>query len=164
LILHGLHSAKIQGVAMGLLQTIDHDLNQAVKDKNEVTRSTLRLLKSSIKNQEIALGKFLDEKEIITLIQKEIKQRKDSIEQYNKANRPELAQNERKELEVLEKYLPPQMTDERLKSLINQAITQSEASSPKDTGKVMSIIMPQVQGKADGSRVSALVQEALSHE
>lgn len=149
---------------MDLLTKIDSDLIQAQKDKNEFTRDTLRLLKSALKNTSIANQTELTEKDIITTLQKEIKQRKDSVIQYTNAKRPELAEKEQAEITLLETYLPQQLSEDELKQIISQTIAQTGATEIKDMGKVIGLVMPQIQGKAEGSRVSSLVKELLTNE
>lgn len=149
---------------MQLEAQLNQDLIQAMKDKDELTLSTLRLLKSVLKNASIEKGQELNDQEIITIIHKEVKKRQEAAVQYNQAGREDIATKEEKEAEILQKYLPAQMTQDELKIIVNQAIQATNAAGPQDLGKVMSKVMPQVQGKADGSQVSSLVREALGHE
>ncbi|MDO8513236.1 MAG: GatB/YqeY domain-containing protein [bacterium] len=148
---------------MDLQNKIDSDLIQAQKEKNEQVRDTLRYLKSAFKNASIQKQAELTEQEIVSVIQKEIRQRKDAVLQY-RSTRPELAAKEEQEISIIEVYLPAQLTDDQLKEIIDQAIKNTGATEMKDMGKIMSQVMPQVQGKADGSRVSKLTKELLSHE
>ncbi len=152
---------------MDLLTQINSDLIQAQKDKNEFVRDTLRYLKSSIKNA--AINKMIDpaelsEPDILNVIQKEVKQRKDSASQFITANRPELAQKELDEATLFEKFLPAQLSDDELKAIINDAIKSTGAQDKKDIGKIMSFVIPKTQGKADGARISKLAMELLNHE
>ena len=147
---------------MALLSQIDDNLNKALRDKNELTLSTLRLLKSEIKNTTIAKGSELNDEEIITIIQKGIKQRQEAITQYQSANRPDLASKEQKELDILKPYLPKQLSDDELKNMINETKIQLNASSPQDFGNIMGILMPKIKGRADGNRIANLVRESLN--
>ena len=149
---------------MSLLSKIDNDLLKAQKEKNEFQRDTLRYLKSSLKNAAIAKQSELTEAEIIGVIQKEIKQRKDATGQFIKANRPELAAKETAEMTLYEQYLPSQLSDDELKIIINDSIKKTGATDKKDMGKVIGDVRPQVEGKAEGSRISKLVIEMLNHE
>lgn len=149
---------------MSLLSKIDNDLLKAQKEKNEFQRDTLRYLKSSLKNAAIAKQSELTEAEIIGVIQKEIKQRKDATGQFIKANRPELAAKETAEMTLYEQYLPSQLSDDELKIIINDSIKKTSATDKKDMGKVIGDVRPQVEGKAEGSRISKLVIEMLNHE
>lgn len=146
---------------MNLKQQIDTDLISALKSKDEITSSSLRMLKSAIKNKEIALGKDLLDSETSEIISKEIKQRKDSAEQYSQGERKDLANKELEEIEILSKYLPKQMSETEIINLVKEAIEKTKASELKDIGKVMGVLMPQIKGKADGSLVSKIVKSKL---
>ncbi|MGC8964703.1 MAG: GatB/YqeY domain-containing protein, partial [Brevinematia bacterium] len=131
---------------------------------DENKKQTLNLLKSAIKYKEIELkgsGKELTEEEIISVIQKEIKKRKEAMELYEKGGRKDLYEKEKAELEILESYLPKQLTEEEIKSIIAEAINSLGAKSPSDVGKVMKEVMPKVKGRADGNFVKRLVEESL---
>ena len=145
-----------------LNEKIDLDLKNAMKAKNEVVVGTLRMVKAAIKNKEIDKKvKSLQEPEIVEVIQKQIKQRRDSIADFEKANRQDLVQKEKAELQVLQGYLPQQLTEEELKNLVAKAIHASGAKSKADMGIVMKELMSQVTGRADGKQVSQLVQSLL---
>lgn len=145
-----------------LTQKLQEDLKQAQLARDEVKVSTLRLLLSEIKNTEIAKGKELEDQEVVSVIQKEAKKRRESIESFRKGKREELAQKEEAELKILSTYLPAQLTTEELGKLVDEAIMQTKASTLEDMGKVMSIVMGKVAGKADGGTISQLVKERLS--
>lgn len=146
---------------MGLKEQLQQDIKQAMKEKDTVKLSTLRLLMAEIKNKEIDAGKELEESDILSLIQKAAKQRKESIEQYKKGGRDELAAKEEQELRLLESYLPQQLSREELAAIIKEAIAKCGATSPKEMGKVMKEVMPAVKGRADGKEVNALVRTLL---
>ncbi|OGV89984.1 aspartyl-tRNA amidotransferase [Microgenomates group bacterium RBG_19FT_COMBO_39_10] len=141
---------------------IQSDLNQALKEKKENVVSTLRLLLAEIHNQEIAKQSQLSEEEIIGLIQKEIKQRKESIEAYQKGKRSDLVAKEKEELATLNKYLPQQLSAEELETMVQSVIKEIGASGLGDFGKVMGAVMAKVKGQADGQTVSEAVKKVLS--
>lgn len=147
---------------MSLKETLQQDLIEAMKAKQEARISAIRLLKTAIMKFETAgEQKTATDEEVIQLVGKEIKQRKDSIEQFEKGGRPELAEKEKAELKILEKYLPPQMSEDEIKAIIKEGMASSGASSKSDIGKLMGAIMPKLKGKADGGLVNKLVQEML---
>ena len=144
------------------------DLQQKVKEsmlaRNELRTSVLRMLVSAIKYSEIqkgGAGYEATEEDVMNMIQSEAKKRRDSIEQYTSAGRPELAVKEEEELAILKEFLPEQMNEEEVATLVKEAITETGASSAADMGKVMGALMPKVKGKADGNLVSRLVRENL---
>ena len=133
-----------------------------MKEQDAVRLSTLRLLKSALRN--LAIDKRqeqLADADVLQMLGRQIKQRRESIEAYRKGGRADLAANEEAELAILSRYEPPQLSDQELQTLIDVAITNAGASGPTDQGKVMKHIMAQVQGRADGRRVSQLVVERL---
>lgn len=147
---------------MTLKETIEKDLIESMKEKDENTLSVLRMLKSAIKNKEIEIKKDLEDADITAAIQSQIKSRRDSVEMFEKADRQELAEKEKAEIEILQKYLPEQMSEEDIRAIIQKAISETGAAGIQDMGKVMGKIMPEVKGKADGSMVSSIVKEELS--
>lgn len=148
---------------MSLQIQIETDFKDALKNRETLKVSVLRMLKSALKNNEIALKKELTDQEVGEIVTKEVKQRKDSTEQFKIGNRKELAEKEEAEIKVLVKYLPKQLSDQELAKIIDSAISKSKASNPADMGKVMGQIMPQVKGKADGSLVSKIVRDKLNN-
>jgi len=147
---------------MTLKETIEKDLIESMKEKDENTLSVLRMLKSAVKNKEIEAKKELEDADITTVIQSQIKSRRDSVEMYEKADRKELAEKEKAEIEILQKYLPEQMSEEDIRSIVQKAVNDTGAAGIQDMCKVMGKIMPEVKGKADGSLVSSIVKEKLS--
>jgi len=141
---------------------ISKELLAAMKAKDAVRTSTLRMLIAALRNKEIEKKKTLSEAEVADVIQAEAKRRKESIAEYQKANRADLASKEEAELNVLKVYLPQPLSDPELKTIIQAAVQSSGAKSPQDVGKVMSVIMPQIKGRADGKQAQKLVLEALS--
>ena len=149
---------------MALEQKIMAELKAAMLAKNEAALRSLRAIKAAIllaKTSEGAGGELKEEDEI-KLLQKLVKQRKDSLEIFEKQNRPELAQKEKEEIEIIEKFLPKQLSAEELKEALSKIIAETGASSPADLGKVMGIASKQFAGKADGKTISALVKELLT--
>ncbi|MEI6040211.1 MAG: GatB/YqeY domain-containing protein [Candidatus Berkelbacteria bacterium] len=146
---------------MTLKEKIEHDLIEAMKAHDENKLSVLRMLKSSIKNSEIQKQKELEETDVLQVIQTQIKSRKDSIDLYTKGGRPELAEKEESEIKILTEYLPEQLSEEAITTIMTDAITKLGASGMQDMGKVMGEIMPAVRGKADPSLVSQIVKTTL---
>jgi hypothetical protein len=144
------------------LTQLEADLASAAKARDQIRLSVLRLLKSALKNYEIEVGHDATPQEIMTVLQREAKKRQDSINQYGSANRQDLVDEEQAELEILEKYLPPKLSDKDLDKLVAQAIQETSASSPADMGKVMQAVMKLSGAGADGKVVSEKVKSALS--
>ena len=149
---------------MSLEQKIMADLKTAMLAKDEKSLRSLRAIKAAIllaKTSEGAGGELKEEDEI-KMLQKLVKQRKDSLEIFQQQNRTDLAQKEQEEIEVIEKFLPKQLSGEELKGIIAAIIAETGASSPADMGKVMGVATKQLAGKADGKAISALVKELLA--
>lgn len=147
---------------MTLAQKIRGDLNEAIRQKDKVRCSVLRLALASIKNAEIAQQQTLDEADILGVIEKEAKQRRESIEAFERGNRQDLVAQEKAELDILLEYLPEQMSHEEIVDAARKVVSETGATGPKDKGKVMSQLMPQLKGKAQGQEVNAVVSELLS--
>ena len=147
---------------MATLVQLEEDLRNSLKEKNVVATSTLRLLISEIKNARIAKGKELTDEEISSVVQKSAKQHKESIEAFEKANRDELVEREKAELEVLKKYLPEQITAQEVDRIVDEVISQTGAATIADMGKVMAGVMGKLKGQADGNLVSEIVAKKLS--
>ncbi len=134
-----------------------------MKAKNEVATSAIRLLKTAIMRFETTGDKKIaTDADIIQLAGKELKQRRDSIEQFEKGGRPELAAREKEEITVLETYLPTQLSEDEVRTIVKEVIASTGASGKSDLGKVMGALMPKTKGKADGGMVNRIVQELLS--
>jgi len=144
-------------------EKIDKDLITAMKAHDENIVTVLRMLKSAIKNIEIAKQKDLEDAEVMSVIQNQIKTRRDSIDLYVKGNRPELAESEKAEIEILTPYLPEQLSEEEIKTIVEKVIAETSASSMKDMGKVMGLAMAELKGKADSTLVSQIVKDTLSN-
>ena len=147
-----------------LLEKIKSDLTAAQKERDELLVSTLRYFLSAVKDREIELrpqGREIDDVEVVSLIEKQIKQRKESIAEFEKAQRQDLVEKETKEMGILSAYMPAQMSEEEVQKLVDEAVSQSGATTQSDMGKVMALLMPQTKGKADGAMVSRMVKEKL---
>lgn len=145
-----------------LIDNLQSDLKQAQLARDEVRVLTLRLLLSEIKNTQIQKGNELSDAEIISVIQKEAKKRRESIESFKNGGRDDLAQKEEAELVLLQTYLPAQLSAEELTKIVEEAITELGVTSKQDMGKVMGIVMNKVAGRADGGLISQLVKERLA--
>jgi uncharacterized protein len=146
-----------------LKERIDADLKDAMRAKKELELSVLRMLKSAVKYKEVEPGaSALDDAGVMKVIATLVKQRRDSVEEYKKANRPELAQKEEQEIAVLQGYLPQQLTPQELESLVQSTLTETGAQGPKDMGTVMKAVGVKVAGRAEGKAVSEAVKAALS--
>jgi len=143
-------------------EKIDSDLKEAMKSSDSLRVSTLRLIKSAIKNKEIEKGKALTDDEIIQLLNSLVKQRVESVQMYRKGNREDLAEKEEAEIEILKSYMPEPLSDQEIKDIIQQAITETGATSMKDMGKVMKFVMGKVKGRADGKKVNEMVKQMLA--
>ena len=146
---------------MSVQQRLDDDLKAAMKSSDSLKTSVLRMVKATIKNKLVENRKELSDEEIISVISTLTKQRRESIDLFSKGGREDLAEKERQELAMLQLYLPGQLSPEDLDRIIMEAINESSAEGVKDIGKVMRLIMPRVQGAADGKVVNQRVKELL---
>ena len=159
-----------------LRDKIKADFKEAFKSKNEVRLSVLKMVQSEIGNAEInkraklmkegkveniEVSAFLNDEEVLQVVYKEIKKRKDSVEMYERAGRMELAEREKAEMAILSAYMPEQLTEEKIRELVKDAVAKSGAKGEKEIGKVMVILTPQVKGKSDGALVNKIVRELL---
>jgi hypothetical protein len=147
---------------MALKDQLDADLKAAMRDKDAVRLSVVRMLKSAIKYREIELMKPLDDAGVLQVISQEIKRHRDSVEQYRAGNRPDLVEKEEGEIAVLQAWLPVQLTEAEVRAKVDEVVGRVKATGPKDMGAVMKALLPEVQGKADGKLVSELVKARLS--
>ncbi|MFC4076740.1 GatB/YqeY domain-containing protein [Salinithrix halophila] len=146
---------------MTLIERLNDDMKTAMKNKDKARLSVIRMVRSSVKNKEIELKRPLSEDEALDVVAKELKQQKDSLVEFEQAGRDDLAEKARSEIAVLQSYLPEPLSEQELKGIIQEAITETGASSKADMGKVMRAVMPRVKGRADGQLVNRLVQESL---
>ena len=148
---------------MTIQEKIQTQMTEAMRSKDQLRLSVLRMMKSAIKNKEIEKMKPLDDGEALSVLNTLVKQRKDSVDQFRKGGREELAQKEESEIKVIEEYLPAAASEDDIRQAIEEAVQETGASSIKDMGKVMKAALARLAGKsADGSRVSQMVKEKLS--
>ena len=144
-----------------LRDTLDSDLKDAMRNKEALKRTVLRTMLSEIRNAEINSQTTLDDEGIISVLTKQVQQRKDSVEAYAAADRQDLVDKETEEIKIISVYLPEQLPVEEIEEIIKTAISEIGASSLSDMGKVMGLVMPQVRGRADGKIVNTIVTENL---
>ncbi|MEJ2348045.1 MAG: GatB/YqeY domain-containing protein [Patescibacteria group bacterium] len=142
--------------------SIKKQIIEAMKAKDEIKLSTLKLLSSALHNAEIEKQRDLTEEEEIEIVKREAKKRKDAIEAYEKAKATDRAEKEKKELAILQEYLPEEMPDSELEKIVDEVISETKASSMQDMGRVIGAVMGKAKGKADGKKVSEMVRSKLS--
>jgi len=149
---------------VGLKETLKSDLTEAIRSSNKVVSGTIRMVLTAITNEEVSgkEARVLSDDEIITVLSREAKKRREAAEEFAKANRPDKSAEEKAEGEVIAQYLPAQLSEDDVKKMIAAAIASTGAAGPADMGKVMGAIKGQIAGKADGSLVSSLVKAALA--
>ena len=148
---------------MGLKEKLQADLTEAIRSRDEVKSGTIRMLLSAITNEEVAgkAAKVLTDAEIITVLSRETKKRREAVEAFTAAKRDDLANKEKAEAAVIAQYLPEQLSEAEIKKMITEAITETNAAGPAGMGLVMKVLQPKIAGKADGGIVSSLVKAAL---
>ncbi|RFF28592.1 MULTISPECIES: GatB/YqeY domain-containing protein [unclassified Wenzhouxiangella] len=147
---------------MSLKAQINDDVKQAMRSGEKERLKTLRMITAAIKQREIDERTELDDAQVLAVVEKMIKQRRESAEQYREGNRPELAEAEEAEIALLEPYLPEQLSDEELDKAVDEAISETGASDMSGMGQVMGLLKPRLQGRADMSKVSGLVRSKLA--
>jgi uncharacterized protein YqeY len=149
---------------MGLKEKLQADLTDAIRSRNEVVSGTVRMLLAAITNEEVAgkAAKVLTDAEIITVLSREAKKRREAVEAYTQAKRDDLAGKEKAEAAVIANYLPEQLSEDEIKKLIQAAIAETDAKGSAGMGLVMKVLQPKIAGKADGGVVSGLVKAALA--
>ncbi|OGP55197.1 MAG: aspartyl-tRNA amidotransferase [Deltaproteobacteria bacterium RBG_13_52_11b] len=147
---------------MSLEERLVDEMKQAMKSNDKVRLSTIRMIRSAVKNKEIDLRNTLDDAEILRVIQGMVRKSEESIEQFKAGGRMDLVEKETKEIEILKSYLPQALSIEDVVRIIDESIQETQASSLKDLGKVMKSVMPKLTGKADGKLINQLVKERLS--
>lgn len=147
---------------MSLKEQLAEDLKDAIRHNDETRKNTIRMATTAIKNAEVASGKPLDDQGVVGILAKEAKQRKESIDQFEKAGRQDLVDKETAELKVLESYLPETMSRDEIVAEAKSAIEEVGAVGPSDKGKVMSKLMPKLAGRAEGREINEIVTELLS--
>ena len=144
-----------------LTEQVRADLTESMKARTAERTSTLRMLQAAIKNEQINLGHELSDEEALSVIRKSVKQRHDSIEQFTKGNRPDLASKEAAEVEILKLYMPPELSDSELESGLREIIASTGAQSKKDMGKVMKEATARFKGRVDGRKIQEIVSRLL---
>ena len=144
-----------------LTEQVRADLTESMKARTAERTSTLRMLQAAIKNEQINLGHELSDEEALSVIRKSVKQRHDSIEQYTRGNRPDLASKEAAEVEILKSYMPPELSDSELESGLREVIASTGAQSKKDMGKVMKEATGRYKGRVDGRKIQEIVSRLL---
>lgn len=147
---------------MSLEERLAEEMKQALKSSDKLRLSTIRMIRSALKNKEIELRKKLEDEEVEKVIQVMVRKGEESVEQFQIGGRMDLVEKEKKEIEVLKSFLPKPLSQEEILKIIDQSIQETQASSVKDIGKVMKSVMPKIGGKADGKLVNQLVKERLS--
>ncbi|WKF70335.1 GatB/YqeY domain-containing protein [Pediococcus pentosaceus] len=147
---------------MNFTEQLNNDLKTAMKAHDKLSLSVIRMIKSEILNEQGRVGHELNDEDFAVVINRAYKQRKESINEFQKGGRDDLVQETEAELKVVEKYMPEQLSDEELQTIISDVIAETGATSKADFGKVMSKLMPKVKGKADGSKVNEIVKNTLS--
>ena len=147
---------------MSIAERVEHDLVTALRARDETRLATLRLLKAAAKNAEVAKRSPLTEEEYEAIVRRQVKMRREAASEYDRGHRPQQADQERRELVILEEYLPPQLDEATLRQVVAQAVDETGATSLGELGKVMSHAMRSVQGRADGNQVNQIARALLS--
>ena len=149
---------------MSIKEQLMEDMKTAMKEREagKLRLEVIRMVRASIKNIEINEKKDLNDDDVLGVLMKELKMRQDSLEEFKKANRQELVAQAEQEIAILQKYLPAALGDDELKAIVTEMIAQAGATSPKDMGKVMPLVMAKTKGRADGKKISAMVRELLA--
>lgn len=147
---------------MSVKETLQNDIKTAMKAKNKEELEVLRFLSAAVKQKEIDGKVELGDEEVFSIIQSQLKRRKESISQFEKGGRDDLVAKEKKGVEIIERYLPEALSEEELKAIVEAAVKETGASSPQDMGKVMKAVMPKTGGRADGKVINQLVRGFLS--
>ena len=147
---------------MTLKDTLMNDLKESMKNKDQVRKSVVTLVRSAIKQKEVDERVELSDDDILDVISKQLKQRKDALEEFKKVQRDDLVEETEKEISILMGYLPEQLTDEELHAIVSETINQVGATTMKDIGKIMGVVMPKVKGKADGKRINEIAKQILN--
>lgn len=148
-------------IISSLKERLTEDMKSAMKSKEKERLSVIRMTRAAIKNVEIDKRKDLDDQEVLQVLSKEVKQRRDSIQEYEKAGKEDTVKQLEREIAILQEYLPEQLSQEELEEITDEIIAEVGASTMADMGKVMGAIMPKIRGRADGSQINKIVKERL---
>jgi uncharacterized protein YqeY len=146
---------------MSLSDRLNEDMKQAMRGQEKFRLSVIRMVRSSIKNVEIDLRRSLEDNEVLDILNRELKQRKDSLQDFEKAGRDDLVEALKVEIEIIAEYMPTQLTEDEITVIVKQTIQETGASTKADMGKVMGALMPKVKGRSDGKLVNQVVQQLL---
>jgi uncharacterized protein len=146
---------------MSLSERLNEDMKQAMRSQEKFKLSVIRMVRSAVKNVEIDQRRTLDDSEVLEILTRELKQRKDSLQEFQKAGRDDLVEDLTKEIAIIAEYMPEQLSEAELKAIVEETVREVGASSKADMGKVMNALMPKVKGRADGKLVNQLVQQQL---
>jgi Uncharacterized conserved protein len=146
---------------MNLSDRLNDDMKQAMRNQDKFKLTTIRMIRAAVKNLEIDLKRPLEDAEVVDILSREIKQRKDSLQEFSKAGRDDLVTDLSAEIEIISQYLPVQLTEEEIKAIVTQTIQELGASSKAEMGKVMGALLPKTKGRADGKLVNQYVQQFL---
>ncbi|MBB6675575.1 GatB/YqeY domain-containing protein [Cohnella nanjingensis] len=146
---------------MNLADRLNEDMKQAMRAQDKFRLTTIRMIRAAVKNQEIELRRPLEDNEVLDILSREVKQRKDSLQEFGKAGRDDLASTVAAEIDIITEYLPKQLDEEEIKAIVTQTIQETGASSKADMGKLMGALMPKVKGRTDGKLVNQIVQQFL---
>ena len=147
---------------MSLEERLVEEMKQAMKSNDKLRLSTIRMIRSALKNKEIELRKKLEDEDIVKVVQVMVRKGEEAVEQLQAGGRMDLVEKEKREIEILKSFLPQPLSQEEILKIIDQSIQETQASSPKDIGKVMKSVIPKIGGKADGKLINQLVKERLS--
>ncbi|MDY4697943.1 MAG: GatB/YqeY domain-containing protein [Selenomonas montiformis] len=147
---------------MSLKEQLTNDMKEAMKAHDKDRLAVIRMVRGAVRQQEIDSRKELGDEDVLAVLSKEVKMRRDSIEEFRKGGREDLVEKTEAEIAVLMPYLPAQLSEEEIRGLVQAAVAQTGAASPKDMGKVMGVLMPKVKGRADGKTVNAIVRSMLT--
>jgi hypothetical protein len=147
---------------MNLEERLVEEMKQAMKSNDKLRLSTIRMIRSGLKNKEIELRKKLEDEDIVKVIQVMVRKGEEAVEQFQAGGRMDLVEKEKREIEILKSFLPQPLDREEILKIIDESIQETQASSPKDIGKVMKSVIPKIGGKADGKLINQLVKERLS--
>lgn len=146
---------------MSLVEQLSDDMKEAMRSKDKLRLSVIRMVRAAIKNKEIDSGAVVSDEDALAIVQKELKQRRDSLQAFESAGRTDLADTAKDEIAILESYLPQQLSEDEIRTLVAKVIETVDAKGKSDMGKVMAALMPQVRGRADGKLVQQVVQTML---
>lgn len=146
---------------MSLTERLNNDMKQAMKDKDKVRLSVIRMVRTAMKNLEIDAKRELSDEDIITIMNRELKQRRDSLQAFEAGGRQDLVEETNSEIQVLMSYLPEQLSEDEVRAIVKEVIAATGATGKSDMGKVMSALMPKVKGRADGKLVNQVVSQEL---